>query len=144
MLSSGLWCHVAHFFTACFSCYLLLTYLPRRFLLPWWWRQYIPTKHRFLQEPHGVHPIRHHSSSFIQDSYSRFNMCPLSNVSFTSIISVHSEVFLVKSCFQLLEEIEGTVIWPMWLTIKFYLLKKYGWEEIPANLFPSNIKAETQ
>jgi hypothetical protein len=25
-----------------------------RLLSPWWWRRYIPTKRRFLQEPHGV------------------------------------------------------------------------------------------
>jgi hypothetical protein len=25
-----------------------------RFLLPWWWRRYIPLKCRFLQEPHGI------------------------------------------------------------------------------------------
>jgi hypothetical protein len=34
---------------------LLLTFLlARRFLSPWWWRRYVPLKHRFLQEPHGV------------------------------------------------------------------------------------------
>jgi hypothetical protein len=32
-----------------------LSLLPaRRFLSPWWWRHYVPPKHRFLQVPHGV------------------------------------------------------------------------------------------
>jgi hypothetical protein len=29
-------------------------FLAHQFLLPWWWRRYVPPKHRFLQESHGV------------------------------------------------------------------------------------------
>jgi hypothetical protein len=39
---------------AWFSCYLLLTFLTRLLFSSWWWRRYVPPKHRFLQEPHGV------------------------------------------------------------------------------------------
>jgi hypothetical protein len=34
--------------------YGLKLFLVHRFLSPWWWRRYVPPKHRFLQEPHGV------------------------------------------------------------------------------------------
>jgi hypothetical protein len=29
-------------------------FLAHKFLLPWWWKQYVPPKRRFLQEPHGI------------------------------------------------------------------------------------------
>jgi hypothetical protein len=29
-------------------------FLARRFVLPWWRRLYVPSKHRFLQEPRGL------------------------------------------------------------------------------------------
>jgi hypothetical protein len=38
----------------CSNCQLLLKlFLARGFFPPWWWRQYGPPKHPFLQEPHG-------------------------------------------------------------------------------------------
>jgi hypothetical protein len=35
---------------------LLVTapFLVHWFLSPWWWRRYVPPKHRFLQEPHDL------------------------------------------------------------------------------------------
>jgi hypothetical protein len=30
------------------------TFLVHRFLSPWWWRRYDPSKRRFSQEPHGM------------------------------------------------------------------------------------------
>jgi hypothetical protein len=47
--------HTYYFFTACSSCYLLLSfYLAFRFLSPWWWRRYVAPKRRFLQGPHQI------------------------------------------------------------------------------------------
>jgi hypothetical protein len=43
------------FFAACFGCWILLTLiLARPFLLPWWWRRYVPSICRLLQEPQGI------------------------------------------------------------------------------------------
>jgi hypothetical protein len=39
----------------CFICKLLqMLFLASWFFSRWWWRRYVPPKHRFLQEPHGV------------------------------------------------------------------------------------------
>jgi hypothetical protein len=34
-------CENRRFVENCFGCYLLLTFVARRFLSPWWWRQYV-------------------------------------------------------------------------------------------------------
>jgi hypothetical protein len=38
----------------CRVCRLLMLFLAHWFFLPWWWRRYVPPKHGFLQEPHGI------------------------------------------------------------------------------------------
>jgi hypothetical protein len=43
-----------YFFAACAGCYLLLTFLARRFLLPSCQRRYVLPKRRFLKEPDSV------------------------------------------------------------------------------------------
>jgi hypothetical protein len=43
-----------YFFAAYVSCWLPLTFLIHRFLLPWWRRRYVPPKRRFIQEPRAV------------------------------------------------------------------------------------------
>jgi hypothetical protein len=79
MPSSGMWCHVALVRTYMLeehitsiikvkriselgtmlaitsnSSLLLLTFLACWFFSLWWWRWYVPPKHWFLQEPHGI------------------------------------------------------------------------------------------
>jgi hypothetical protein len=42
----------------CFSCHLLLiSFLPRRLFLPWWWTRYVPPNRGVLQQPQASHPI---------------------------------------------------------------------------------------
>jgi hypothetical protein len=37
---------------------LLTLFVALRFLSPWWWRQYVPPKRPFLQQPYGVILVR--------------------------------------------------------------------------------------
>jgi hypothetical protein len=65
-----------YFFATCVGCSLLLTlFLAHPLLSPWWWRSYIPAKHRFLQEPHVVTSQK--TAYFIVTAVKTSNLTPL-------------------------------------------------------------------